>query len=91
MGQTRTFHVNGIYKDANILNGVVASSAALRPLLPPGATGVNFMFLKTTPGLGRAEVQQRVKLALRPFAVAKVQSRAELKNQAEGKSTRVTT
>ena len=83
MGETRTFHVIGIYKDANILNGVVVSSAALAPLLPPGATGVNFVFLKTAPGRSVAEVQQRVKLALRPFAVAKVQSGAEMKRAAE--------
>ncbi|MDX6572675.1 MAG: putative transport system permease protein, partial [Gaiellales bacterium] len=83
MGETRTFHVIGIYKDANILNGVVVSSASLRPLLPPGATGVNFVFLKSAPGQSTADVQQRVKLALLPFAVAQVQSRAELKKQAE--------
>jgi putative ABC transport system permease protein len=83
MGETRIFHVIGIYKDANILNGVVVSSAALRPLLPPGATGVNFIFLKTAPGLSTADVQRRVRLALQPFAVAKVQSDVELKRQAE--------
>lgn len=74
MGVARAFRVLGFYKDPNILNGVVVSTAALAPLLPPGDTGVNFIFARTASGSDATAVQQGIKRALQPYPVAKVQS-----------------
>jgi putative ABC transport system permease protein len=81
-GGTHTFRVLGIYKDPTLVGGVIVSNAALRPLLPAGSSGLNFIIVKTAAGANAAAVQSRVEQSLKPYALAKVQSNAQLRSQA---------
>ncbi|MDX6412604.1 MAG: putative transport system permease protein [Gaiellaceae bacterium] len=81
-GGTHTFRVLGIYKDPTLVGGVIVSNAALRPLLPAGSSGLNFIIVKSAAGANAAAVQSRVEQSLKPYALAKVQSNAQLRSQA---------
>ena len=82
-GKRATFAVAGTYKDPTLLNGIVVDQAALKPLLPSNATGLNTIFVKETPDADQARVQAAVEQALKPFPTAQVQSNEEQKAQAE--------
>jgi putative ABC transport system permease protein len=82
-GATTELQVLGTYEDPNLLNGIVVSNDALQPILPPGSTGINYIFIKNDDGANAAEVQQRVEDALKAFPIAKVQSNAEFKEEIE--------
>jgi putative ABC transport system permease protein len=81
-GAAHTFRVLGIYKDPTLVGGVIVSNAALRPLLPPGSSGLNFIIVKSAAGANAATVQSGVERSLKPYALAKVQSNAQLRSQA---------
>ncbi|MDQ3889829.1 MAG: ABC transporter permease, partial [Actinomycetota bacterium] len=81
-GATGRFEVKGIYEDPSILPGVLVSEEALRPLRPPGDTGVSSVLVAT--GGDKAAIQQRVEQILRPFPIAEVSSNVEVKEEAEG-------
>jgi putative ABC transport system permease protein len=81
-GRTRAFHVLGVYKDPNLVSGVIVSNAALRPLLPAGTSGLNFIIVKSAAGASPAAVQSAVERSLKPYALAQVQSNAELRRDA---------
>ena len=80
-GGTATFTVRGTYDDPMILNGLLVSDTALRPLLPPGTTGVDLVFAKAAKTADTAAVERRVESALERFPIAGVQSNAEVKEQ----------
>jgi putative ABC transport system permease protein len=80
-GGAATLTVRGTYDDPMILNGVLVSDQALRPLLPPGATGVDLVFAKAAETADTTAVERRVESALERFPVASVQSNAEVKKQ----------
>jgi putative ABC transport system permease protein len=81
-GGAHTFRVLGIYKDPTLVGGVIVSNAALRPLLPAGSSGLNFIIVKSAAGASAAAVQSGVERSLKPYALAKVQSNAQLRSQA---------
>ncbi|MDX6369894.1 MAG: putative transport system permease protein, partial [Gaiellaceae bacterium] len=81
-GGAHTFRVLGIYKDPTLVGGVIVSNAALRPLLPAGSSGLNFILVKGAAGVDAAAVQSVVERSLKPYALAKVQSNAQLRSQA---------
>ena len=74
----------GTYEDPNLLNGIVVSNEALKPVLPPGNTGINYIFVKDSGGADAAQVQADVENALKQFPIAKVQSNQELKEEVYG-------
>jgi putative ABC transport system permease protein len=80
-GGAATLTVRGTYDDPMILNGVLVSDQALRPLLPPGTTGVDLVFAKAAETADTTAVERRVESALERFPVASVQSNAEVKKQ----------
>jgi len=82
-GGAGSFAVRGIYEDPMLLNGVLVSDEALRPLLPPGATGVDLVFAKAAGAADPAAVTRGVESALARFPGAAVDSNAQLKQQVE--------
>jgi putative ABC transport system permease protein len=88
-GATTTLQVLGTYEDPNLLNGIVVSNEALAPVIPPGQTGINYIFVKNDGGADAAQVQTAVETALEQFPNAKVQSNAELKEEVEAQVDQV--
>jgi putative ABC transport system permease protein len=82
-GASRSLQVLGIYEDPTVLSGVLVSDRALRPLLPPGNTGVHVIFVSDDADAAPSTVQDSVQTALQPYAAAQVQSNADIKEQAE--------
>jgi putative ABC transport system permease protein len=88
-GATTELKVLGTFEDPNLLNGIVVSNDALKPVLPPGNSGINYIFVKFDDGANADAVQADVENALKQFPIAKVQSNQELKDEVEGQVDQV--